>query len=201
MKKTIKIIVISVIVFFVVSASVALTVSLRRKNTLDEGPKVFITDELSYGEYTFEIIEKSDSFYYPTLSGYVVVKDKPERITCLCNYTESPVEIKSLKFQNGFWIVDFEEEIIYGSLEKGNYPAVINVYGETENVSVNATATLIVDELYTSLAGFNETTGETFYAMDKESHWVGPYHENELPIMPITNGGAFVASGYDGEFI
>lgn len=184
MKKAIKIIGISVIVFLFISLSVALTVSLRRKNTLDTVPKGFITDELSYGDYSFEIIQKK-GFYYPTLSGYVVVKNKPVRITVVCNDSENNVEMQSVKYKNGFWVITFNDEIIYNYLSQGEHSAIINVYGETENTSVNAQATLVADDNYfviDSVCDFGLIFGENelpiigiFPCMDKESNWAGPY--------------------------
>lgn len=172
MKKKVKSVFTIILVIFVCLACFSFVMGFIRKDT--DKSQVSTANKKNHGEYTFEIVEKSDSFYYPTLSGYVAVVNRPTRLTVDCNDVESEVEIKTLKRQNGYWVVSFNEEIIYGALTEGEHPVIVNVYYGNKSEPIGST-TLVVDELYTAINGWDIVGEKSINAMDKESCWIGPY--------------------------
>lgn len=168
-------------------------------NTKTSVQPILIKDN-SQTEFTMKIIEK-DTFYYPTVKGKVKLNFYPSKLEVIVEDNGSfdilENDFTNLSYSGTNYIVAFEKEHIFGSLEEGDYNVTIKAYDQDKQYLINYETVFVVDDLYTGGPVINFETGETFYAMDKESHWVGPYHENELPIMPITNGGAFVTSEYD----
>lgn len=177
MKKKIKNFFTVILVIFIFLTCFSFVITLIRKDT-DSG-QVNIVDKRNHGEYTFEIVEKSDSFYYPTLSGYIALINKPTKITVDCNNTEKNVEIKSLKNQNGYWIVNFNEEIIYSSLTRGNHSAVINVYSSSNKIYSGSTSLVADDDYFASFGNnggvFDGEEPNYIFAMDKDSNWTEFY--------------------------
>ena len=152
-------------------------------------------------EFTMEIVEK-DSFYYPTVKGSVVSPVRPVKIKG--NFDNKWFEIdtftKVLKIGSGY-LVSFNQVVLFGQLDKGEYKVHLWVNDGNSNYCLDCETVFVVDDLYTSFTGYMWDTGKIIDAMDKESYYVGPFHENGLPVMPIRDGSTFIASDFDCNFI
>ena len=154
--------------------------------------------------FTMTMVEK-ESFYYPTIKGKVNLSFSPSKLEVIVedngSFDIAEDDFTNLSYSNNRYIVSFEKVHIFGRLDEGDYTVQIKAYNGDKDYMVKYETVFVVDELYTAFNGVNFETGKPLYAMDKESNWVGPFHENELPIMPITNGGDFVTSeDYFGDW-
>lgn len=145
-------------------------------------------------EFTMTMVVKG-SFYYPTLKGKVISPVYPSKIEASFDGESfSFNEYKSvIKVGNGY-LVSFDTVYIFGSLYEGDYTVKLKAYDGDKSYTLDCETVFIVDDFYTACFGVDFETGEHIEAMDKESNWLGPYQENELPVMPITDGGNFVMS-------
>ena len=147
---------------------------------------------------------KDRSFYYPTIEGKVKLSFMPTKFEVFVDGKESfditDADFTNLSYSSENYIVSFKKVHIFGSLETGDYKVTVKAYNGDKASLIDKYTTFKVDDWYTACFGVDFETGEQIEAMDKESNWIGPYNENELPVMPITDGGNFVASGFDFEF-
>lgn len=176
--------------------------SQETENTETKEQPVIIED--SQTKFTMTMVEKN-SFYYPTITGKVQLSFMPTKLEVLVeengSFDIAEDDFTDVSRSGNNYIVSFEKTHIFGKLDKGDYSVTIKAYKQDKPYLVNYETFFAVDELYTALPVYNNTTGEFIIVMDKESNWVGPYSENELPIMPITNFGVFETSeDYFGEW-
>lgn len=105
-------------------------------------------NEIYEGKFTFDIVQKSNGFYYPTIDGYINTTQKPTEIYVTCNDCISKLDIKSCVFNGEYYVVKFRKEIIYGKLTKGNHKATVScVFGKKER-KLNYTTKLYSDDVY-----------------------------------------------------
>ncbi len=139
--------------------------------------------EVYDGKFTFTIVHKEDTFYYPTIDGYVNSTKKPTAIYVTCNDKKTKLNVKSCVKKDGVYVTKFKQEIIYGKLEQGEHLATIScVFGKKEK-DLKYTTNLYADELYTGMTGIADFPWDdpTAYpprqidAMDKESNWTKNY--------------------------
>lgn len=150
-------------------------------------------------DFTMTMVEKK-SFYYPTVKGKAKLPFMPTKLEVFVDGNGSfdigENDFTNLSYSDNNYIVSFEKTHIFGQLYKGDYRVTIKAYEQDKTYLVNYETVFVVDELYTALSGVNMETGETFFAMDKESNWTGPY-----VVEPIKNGGTFVTSeDYSGKW-
>lgn len=136
------------------------------------------------GEFTFEIV-KDKGFYYPTVAGELKTEKVPDKLTVVCNDTEREVALDTINKVNGYYVITFNQRIIYGYLTAGDHEATLKAYFGSGTKVLDEKTTLNADDDYSSFVGVDMTTGESLSAMDKESNWIGPYNldENELPLV------------------
>lgn len=132
-----------------------------------------------YTETVFTMtMEKKNSFYYPTVKGELYLSIAPTKLTVNVQYKGSfeipESELKIINLGDSY-LVSFEKEHIYGSLEEGEYLVTLKAHKGEKFYILDYKTFFSVDDLYTGMAIFDWETGESFYAMDKESNWTRPY--------------------------
>ena len=129
--------------------------------------------EENAGHCEFVIVEK-DSFYYPTISGYVALKVVPDKVCAVCASNEFELNILSVNYSNDCYILNFRQTQIFRALGKTTYDVDLKVYYNDDVAIIEGFGELVSDDIYTALNGYDVSAGEYIYAMDKESNWVGP---------------------------
>lgn len=133
------------------------------------------------GSFTYTIVEKDDSFYYPTVKGQLRSSKMPDKVYLYCNGTTTEITIDEVNKTDDYYILGFEQEIIYGEITEGNHDANISCVFNNIERYIESETFLYADTLYTAINGvsydFDNPDSEIkyIYAMDKESSWVGPY--------------------------
>lgn len=141
------------------------------------------------GTCKMTIVER-DSFYYPTLSGTIILSVIPDGLSAEIAGEEFDLEIRSINASNGMYVLGFREEHVFGKLEKKTYSIAINVHWNGKVLQAKNFGTFECDDDYFALhaVSFNPEWGtdasnedewmqdsETIVAMDKESNWTPAY--------------------------
>ena len=129
-------------------------------------------------DFTMIMVEK-DSFYYPTIEGKVKLDFVPNKIEVLVDGNSSfyinHSDYTNLSWSGEKYIIAFSKVHVFGSLEEGEYRITLAAYNDNVKYIIDKETVFAVDDLYTGMWFFKWETGESFYAMDKESNWVGPF--------------------------
>ena len=125
--------------------------------------------------YTFEIVRKADSFYYPTVKGTVYLQRYPDEITFSFDDQVFQLEADTIKYdsKNLIYTITFEQEIVFNRITKGEHSTAISYSYAGEKIQL-FTLDVETDD-YITLNFYNPSTGEVESRLDCESNWIGPY--------------------------
>lgn len=130
-------------------------------------------NDADYG-FTFQI-EKINGWYYPTVRGKIKSNVLPDKLFVECNGKCTEISGSAITQVEDYYVIEFAEQIIYGGLSKGDHVATLTAKFNNLSVPLDYSCTLYADDDYFATAIFDDSTGKTGYAMDKDSNWIGPY--------------------------
>lgn len=183
------------IVLFVLLSFTLLTLCAAgcEKGKNNNTEKTYIEKIAPATRFSMTMVEKK-SFYYPTVEGKVNLNFYPEKLEVNVenkgSFIISKTDYTDILCVKDRYVVSFTKIHIFGSLKEGEYRVTIKAFDKDKPYLVDYETFLSVDELYTALSGFDYATGEIFYAMDKESNWIGPYKI----VQPIKSNETFYAA-------
>lgn len=124
--------------------------------------------DLFSGEFTFTL-EQIDGWFYPTVKGSINSDKVPESLTLSCNGEDVEIKIQSIKQVNGYYVLGFNQQVVYDRLDKGEHEAVLQAaFGSTKKTLAFATK-LVAENDYIAFTCFDESSQTTVRAMDKVS--------------------------------
>ena len=133
--------------------------------------------------YKFEVVEK-DSFYFPTITGKVAFDFYPEKITVSVQDMEKELTPVGVVYVPAYYegaerynyIFSISEVVIFPVLKEGTHNVIIYGYDKSGEKTANPiTGQIYVEGEMFACGGIEFDTGETYYCMDLESNWIGPY--------------------------
>ena len=127
-------------------------------------------ESISSTSITLTMVKK-DGFYYPTFEGVIVFDYYPEKITVECAGVKQRLDPISIEYKNDMYEFGFNQVILFGSLNKGEYEIKAYGYSKNKKTTITSTNNFIVDDDYFLIYMVDDATGENKVAMDKESNW------------------------------
>lgn len=137
-------------------------------------------NETLASEFTLELEQLENTFYLPRVSGYIVRKSVPSKISAVCEHAETTLTIKALTYENGQYIMTFDQNINAKSgFNKGETVEVAILIYDEEVTTLEEKASFVANDNYEVICGINysellESSNERFCYLDKSSNWTKP---------------------------